>query len=220
MVSAVKEWCWSSWWSGCQEGVIRPAFSLQVVSHQQAASAGVQTTVFLCSSLFAKCLPACLPRRERENTRTMTVHNRCGRLARQASCPISVWQGRIFVFFPGRDAGVEGHVSAGRFRGLYRLISASVRRRLVASDWHHRIAKGAGTCQLARKKASCDECVLPARLKIDSSGCLGPVKATQLASSQYGTACAGHGHRADGSFARETWIIVVKLNGRASESDH
>lgn len=33
------------------------------------------------------------------------------------------------------------------------LISASVRRRLVASDWHLRIAKGAGTCQLARKNS-------------------------------------------------------------------
>lgn len=28
------------------------------------------------------------------------------------------------------------------------------------------------------------------------------------------------GNGADGSFARETWIIVVKLSGRASESDH
>lgn len=38
------------------------------------------------------------------------------------------------------------------------------------------------------------------------------------------TACAGDseamGNGADGSFARETWIIVVKLSGRASESDH
>lgn len=95
--------------------------------------------------LFAR-LPACRAA-YKKNTRTVAAHNRCGRLARQASCPISVsqlWQGQISVLFLARDAGFEGDVSAGCSRGLSRTISASVVRRRVASDGHHRIAKGAG----------------------------------------------------------------------------
>lgn len=56
---------------------------------------------------------------------------------RQAGCPISMWQGQIFVLFLVRDAGFDEYVSAGRFRGL--CCSSSLP---LSEDWRPMMGMG------------------------------------------------------------------------------
>lgn len=94
------------------------------------------------------CPPACRAANER-STRTMAAHNQngCGRLAWEAGCPISVWQGQISVSFLVRDAGFDEDVSAGRFRGC--AVRALCLYQNLSEDW--RPMMGIGITGLSKR---------------------------------------------------------------------
>jgi hypothetical protein len=175
-------------------------------------------------------LAACLPAAPR--TRKHPDHG-CSPLVRSAGWQAAQylrWQVQVFLF-PTRVAGFEGDVSAGYSRGLYRpgcTVFVSCRQ-VRCHGWASqdcRRASRTGTCQSARRPLRRMCFCRRDRTKIDSSQCIGTVRPAGqsrrrgLRPPQYGTASTVHEYGADGSFARETWIIVVQLNNRASESDH
>lgn len=199
------EWRWSGWWSGCQEVVIR----LSSRSFRNSSPPQLECKQpYSCSLFMADCLPGCLSacRAAKKKTlgpwRAITVGS-AGRLP--GIC--MAWPDLGLVSCSRRRLPSGCLVGLLSRAVVYCTVCVHVRISLTTDGQASQDRPKAGACQLARSISR----RMGLAVKTGEDRFL-----AQLPRPSTACACGSE----DGSFARETWIIVVKLSGRASESDH